>query len=181
MNQWFGRISVPAISALLLAAVLGLARAAQPTQQPNARQNQQQSNSGLNPRQSNSQQRQQPRSNAHQKGMRTFTGKVTTGGGFIAQNGMEYRLNGARAAGLRNYVNKSVTIQGHETKFEGHNAIDVESFRAGQSNMAQNGQNNMKNPRSQSNFRSQPQGRQPPQPGHTGYTQKQNQQPAENR
>lgn len=110
--------------------------------------------------------------------MQTITGKVTRGGGLIAQNGEKFRLEGARAARLRHYANQTVTIKGYKTKFEGHNAIAVESFRAGQSQTAQN---KVKQPESKSNFRSHQQGQQAPQAGQTGYMQKHNQQPGQTR
>jgi len=198
MNQWIRRLTAT-FSALLLVGAFGFAQAAEPTQQQDKQQNQvqqpnqEQQPNNVNPGQqqpnaqeeqqpqSNVQEQQKPQANARQKNMRTFTGKVTEGGGFIAQNGEKYRLNGAKAAGLRHYANKTVTIKGRETKFEGHNAIDVASFQAGQSQTAQNLQQNMQQLHNQSNFRSQPQGEQAPQPGHTGYEPNQNRQPAQNR
>ena len=197
MNQLLKKLWAPTLSGLLVLSPFVFAGAAQPMQQ---QPNQQEQNSNqVNPRQHNGQQQhqpesnvqqqkpqantqqqqQQPQSNARRQNIQTITGKVTSGGGFVAQNGAKYRLNGARAAELRDWANKAVTIKGHMTKFEGHNAIDVQSFKAAQSGMAEN---NTKQPESQSNFRSQHNGRQAPQPGNTGYMpRQQNQQQQQNR
>jgi hypothetical protein len=191
MNQLLKKLWAPTLSGLLVLSPFAFAGAAQSMQQE---PNQQEQNSNqVNPQQHNGQkqhqpesnvqqqkpqantQQQQPQANARQKNIQTITGKVTRGGGFVAQDGAKYRLNGARAAELRDWANKAVTIKGHMTKFEGHNAIDVQSFKAAQSGMAEN---NTKQPESQSNFRSQ----HTPQPGNTGYMPKQqNQQQQQNR
>jgi hypothetical protein len=170
MNPWLKKLFFSTLSVVLVGGTFGFALADQPMQknqgmQPNQ---QQQPNSKSN----------SPQAKAQQKNMQSVTGKVTSGGGFIAQNGTKYRLEGAKAAGLRKLENKTVTIKGYQTQFEGHNAIDVESFHTGKSQMARN---NMKQPQKGSNFRSQPNGQSSPQPGHTGYKPNQNQQPVQNR
>ncbi|MGC9197261.1 MAG: hypothetical protein ACP5IL_17705 [Syntrophobacteraceae bacterium] len=170
MNQWVKKLFVSTLPVLLVGGTFGFALADQsmnkkPDMQP---KKQQRSKPNLN----------SPQSKAQQKNVQSVTGKVTSAGGLIAQNGTKYRLNGAKAAGLRKFENKTVTIEGYKTKFEGHNAIDVQSFRTGKSQMAQN---NMKQPGKASNFRSKPKGQAPPQPGQTGYKPKHNQHPVQNR
>ena len=147
MNQLFRKLSIPVVSAFLLGSTFGIAGADQPMQQ-------------------------QPQSNEQQNNIKTFTGKVTSGGGFVDKDGMKYRLNGAKAAQLRNFENKDVTIKGYPTKFQGHNAIDVESFQQGQLNKAPQ---NMNQPSSEQN-----QGQKSPEPGNNGQMQEQNQHPEQN-
>ena len=62
--------------------------------------------------------------------METITGRVTEAGGLISENGMPYRLNGAKAAPLRDYANQKVTVHGYKSVFQGHRAIVVQSFNA---------------------------------------------------
>ncbi|MGC8495498.1 MAG: hypothetical protein ACP5SH_27625 [Syntrophobacteraceae bacterium] len=183
MNQLLKTLSVPVLS-VFLAGGVSFAQGAQPMHQPQMNHNNQQQQSAQQPNMQPNmqQQQQQPQSNvqqqhqqtnAQQKNMQSITGKVTSGGGLIAQNGQKFRLNGAKAARLRHFTNQTVTIKGYRTQFEGHNAIVVESFQPGQSQTAEN---NMRQPNNQSNFRSQPQGQQAPQPGQTGYKPEHNQQ-----
>lgn len=170
MSQWLKNLFVSTASVLLVGGTFGFALAAQPMSKKPGMQPKQQQQSKAD--------RNLARAMGQQKNMRSVTGKVTSAGGLIAQNGTRYRLNGAKAAGLRKYENKTVTIKGYKTQFEGHNAIDVQSFRTGKSQMAKN---NLKQPGKSSNFRSQPKGRSTPQPGQTGYKPNHNQHPVKNR
>jgi hypothetical protein len=74
----------------------------------------------------------QPQSHqARQKG--SITGRVTEAGGLIAENGTPYRLNGAKAAELRDYTGQTVTVDGYLTQYEGERAIIVQNFQAEES------------------------------------------------
>lgn len=60
----------------------------------------------------------------------SITGEVTAAGGLITEDGIPYRLNGAKAAPLRDYTGETVTVDGLLTSFEGERAIIVENFQA---------------------------------------------------
>ncbi|MEM5788605.1 MAG: hypothetical protein AAGU11_14940 [Syntrophobacteraceae bacterium] len=60
----------------------------------------------------------------------TITGEVTEAGGLISEDGIPYRLNGAKAASLRDYTGQVVTVEGFLTRFEGDRAIIVQNFQA---------------------------------------------------
>jgi hypothetical protein len=60
----------------------------------------------------------------------TITGEVTEAGGLISEDGIPYRLNGAKAAPLRDYTGQVVTVEGFLTRFEGDRAIIVQNFQA---------------------------------------------------
>jgi hypothetical protein len=62
----------------------------------------------------------------------SITGRVTEAGGLVSNEGTPYRLNGAKAAQLRDYTNQTVTVNGLSSRFEGERAIVVQSFRADQ-------------------------------------------------
>lgn len=70
---------------------------------------------------------------SHRARRATITGEVTSAGGFIAQDGTTYRLNGAKAEQLRDYAGQTVTVEGRISGRGRNRAIMVQNFQTGES------------------------------------------------